>query len=307
MQIPRNPETEPVENRRPVTWRLRTRSVDTADHTLVMGVVNLTPDSFSDGGAFGAEPLDHDRAVARALELAASGADIVDIGGESTRPGAASVAAEEEATRVLPAIARVAAEGIVVSVDTSKPEVAAAALEAGAEIVNDVTALSDPALAKVCAEAGCGVVLMHMQGTPRTMQIEPAYDDVVGEVAAALGSAADVAIAAGVDPEAICIDPGLGFGKTAGHNLELLNSLGRVAALGYPVLVGPSRKGFLGVVLAAAGRSAEPARRDPATAAAVAMAISAGAAVVRVHDVVGGLQAARTADAIVRASVEVSP
>ncbi len=307
MQIPRNPETETVAEQRSVTWRLRSRSIDTADHTLVMGVVNLTPDSFSDGGAFGTESLDHDRAIAYALDLAATGADIVDIGGESTRPGAASVSAEEEARRVLPVIARVAAEDVVVSVDTSKPEVAAAALEAGAEIVNDVTALSDPGMASVCADGECGVVLMHMQGTPRTMQIDPMYDDVAAEVASALGSAADRAIAAGVDPAAICLDPGIGFGKTADHNLELLHSLGRIAALGHPVLVGPSRKGFLGVVLAAAGHPAGPSRRDPATAAAVAMAIAAGAAVVRVHDVVGGLQAARTADAIVRASVEVSP
>ena len=286
------------------TWRLRTTTLDSSDHTLIMGVVNVTPDSFSDGGAFheGAR-LVHERAIVHGLGLIAAGADVVDVGGESTRPGAEAVAEDLELERVLPVIGGLVGAGAVTSVDTSKPAVAAAALQAGAEIVNDVTSLASPGMAAVCAGSGCGVVLMHMQGTPQTMQARPSYADVVTEVASVLRRAADDAIAAGIPPDRICLDPGIGFGKTAAHSLALLRSLDRLVALGHPVLVGPSRKSFLGAVLEAAGHPASAELRDPATFAAVALAVAKGAAVVRVHDVVGALQAARTADAIVRSIV----
>lgn len=269
-----------------------------------MGVLNMTPDSFSDDGVLvaGAE-IDHQVGIERGLEMAVAGADIVDVGGESTRPGSEAVDVDEELARVIPVIEGLAAKGVVVSVDTSKHEVAAAALDVGAEIVNDVTALADPAMAELCATSGCGVILMHMQNSPRTMQEEPSYDDVVLDVAYQLRDAAAGATAAGVIPDRICLDPGIGFGKTWSHNLQLLRAVDRLALLGFPLLVGASRKGFLGRILEAAGHPAPPSDRDAATLATVALAIASGAAVVRVHDVVGGLQAARTADAIVRARI----
>ena len=266
-----------------------------------MGVVNVTPDSFSDGGRFASpDEVDHDGAVAAGLAMVAAGADIVDVGGETTRPGSHGVTADVEASRVLPVVEALADAGVTVSIDTSKAEVAQAALDAGAEIVNDVTALSDPAMAKACALSDCGVVLMHMQGTPRTMQHDPRYDDVVLDVSYALRDAAAAAVDAGVDRDRICLDPGIGFGKAWEDNLKLLNSLDRITGLGFPVLVGASRKSFLGRVLEAAGHPAVAEKRDPATLATVALAVASGVAVVRVHDVAGTLQAARTADAIVR-------
>ena len=188
----------------------------------------------------------------------------------------------------------------LVSVDTSKPEVAAACLDAGAEVVNDVTALGDPVMAGGVRRAGAGVVLMHMQGTPETMQIAPRYDDVVVEVERFLLARATAATDAGIDRSRICLDPGIGFGKRFADNLDLLAGLRRLAGHGFPVMVGASRKGFLGEIVADAGHPTEAARRDPATHATTALAVAAGAAVVRVHDVVGAIQAARTADAIVR-------
>ena len=269
-----------------------------------MGVINVTPDSFSDGGELvGGGEIDHDLAVSRGLALAAAGADIVDVGGESTRPGSESVPATVEAFRVLPVVERLVDEGVVVSIDTSKQEVAVAALDSGAEIINDVTALQDPAMAKLAATSGCGVVLMHMQGEPGTMQDAPSYDDVVLDVGYELRNAAAAAVDAGVEVGRICLDPGVGFGKTWSQNLELLRALDRITVLGYPVLVGASRKGFLGAILESAGHPAAAADRDPATMATVALAIASGAAVVRVHDVPGAFQAARTADAIVRARI----
>jgi dihydropteroate synthase len=263
-----------------------------------MGVVNVTPDSFSDGGAF-ASP---EAAIAHGMQLVDAGADIVDVGGESTRPRADSVDEAEERRRIMPVIAALVAEGAVVSVDTSKPGVAAAAVGAGAEIINDVRGLREPGMAEVCVESAAGVVIMHMQGTPRTMQDEPRYDDVVDDVHNELMMAASGATERGVDADRICLDPGIGFGKTSEHNLALLGNLEGLTQSRYPILVGPSRKRFLGDILERTGRPAAPQERDVATTAAVATSIGAGAFCVRVHDVALALDAACTADAIVRAS-----
>jgi dihydropteroate synthase len=269
------------------------RVLDTTAHTLVMGALNVTPDSFSGDGRY----ADPGSAVTRGLEMLEEGADLVDVGGESTRPGAEPVAAEEELRRVIPVVRGLAAAGAVVSVDTAKAEVAAAALRAGAAVVNDVTALGDPAMAGVVAAAGAGLVLLHMQGTPRTMQEDPRYEDVVAEVARFLAGRAAAAQAAGIDPARLCLDPGIGFGKGLEHNLALLRGIPELAALGYPVLVGASRKRFLAGILG----PIPPGERDAATSAAHVLAIAGGAAVIRVHNVVVGLQTARVADAIVRA------
>ena len=280
----------------PITWQLRTRTLDTEDHTLIMGILNVTPDSFSDGGMWETP----ETAVKRGRSLAESGADIVDVGGESNRPGAQPVEASLEIDRVAPVIEKLSGDGIVVSVDTSKPEVVVAAVGAGAEIVNDITGLADPEMIPLCATTGVGVVIMHMQGTPDNMQDSPRYDDVVAEVAEFLAERSQVAIEGGIGPAAVVVDPGIGFGKTATHNLRLLASLDEVG-LGRPMLVGTSRKAFLGSILDKAGRPSRPADRDVATAASVSLAISSGAAIVRVHDVGMALEASRTADAIVRA------
>lgn len=253
----------------------------------------MTPDSFSDGGRFESSAA----AIAHARTLLSDGADLVDVGGESTRPGAAAVTAAEEMERVLPVVTALASDGAVVSIDTSKAEVAAAALEAGALIVNDVTALGDPAMSEVVAAAGAGLVLMHMQGNPRTMQQDPHYDDVVADVAAELEATVAAAEAAGIGPRSICLDPGIGFGKTLAHNLDLLVAgVSELSALGHPVLVGASRKSFLAKILG----DIDPGDRDPATAAAHVLAIAAGAFAIRSHNVVVALQTARVADAIVR-------
>jgi dihydropteroate synthase len=279
-----------------VTWRVRDRVLSNGEHTLIMGVVNVTPDSFSDGGRF----LSADAAVAHGLGLIEAGADIVDVGGESTRPGSEPVPADVEIDRVVPVVRALAETGAPVSVDTSKAEVANAALRAGAAIVNDVTGGGDPELAGVVAQTGAGLVLMHMQGEPRTMQEDPHYDDVVAEVTEALVDAAARAERAGVAKESICIDPGIGFGKRLEHNLALLGAVVELAATGYPVLVGASRKSFLEHLL---GPLPMEEREAPAVAAHV-MAVAGGAAVLRVHDVVIGLRTARVADAIVRSQRE---
>jgi len=257
-----------------------------------MGVVNVTPDSFSDGGLY----ADGAAAIAHGRSLFAEGADLVDVGGESTRPGAGAVTADQELERVHPVIAELAAVGPV-SVDTSKAEVAAAAIAVGAEVINDVTSLSEPAMADVAAASGVGLVLMHMQGTPRTMQDDPQYTDVVEEVVSLLVDRARTAEDAGVQASKISIDPGIGFGKSVDHNLELLANLDRLVATGYAVTLGTSRKRFLGALT---GIQAA-ADRDAATAATVALGVAAGVGVVRVHNVAMGLQAARTASAIVNA------
>jgi dihydropteroate synthase len=288
----------------PITWRLRTRSLDTADHTLIMGIVNVTPDSFSDGGEFVGDSgvVDHDAAVAHGRRLVADGADLVDVGGESTRPGAEPADLDEELRRVVPIVRALAAEGVVVSIDTSKPEVAQAAIDAGAEIVNDVTGLRNPRMIEVCAATGAGVVIMHMQGEPRTMQNDPTYGDVVVEVRDHLLQRAGAAVAGGIAPARICLDPGIGFGKTSLHNLQLLEALDRLTGSGYPVVLGTSRKRFLGTVLRDAGVRSRPEERDVATAATSALAVTAGVAVLRVHDVRSTLEATRVADAIVRSA-----
>jgi len=279
----------------PITWNLRSRSLTNADHTLVMGVVNATPDSFSDGGRW-AEPR---AAIRRGFKLWDDGADLVDVGGESTRPGAQPVSPEEELARVVPVVEALASHGIVVSIDTSKVEVAAAAIAAGAEIVNDVTGLTDPEMVALCEETGVGVVIMHMQGDPRSMQTKPTYGNVVADVAEFLGDRTAMAIESGIEASRIVVDPGVGFGKTFEHNLALLGGI-RGLGNGQPVLVGTSRKGFLGTILERSGRPSETADRDTATAATVALAVASGAAVVRVHNAAYAVDAARTADAIVR-------
>jgi len=269
-----------------------------------MGVVNVTPDSFSDGGRF----VEAGDAVAQGLALVGAGADLLDVGGESTRPGADPVDEAEELRRVVPVVGGLADAGVPLSVDTTKAAVAAAALDAGATIVNDVSAgRLDPAMLPLVADRGAGVVLMHMRGEPRTMQDAPAYDDVVGDVGSFLGERLAAAHSAGIDPGACCADPGIGFGKTLEHNLVLLARLRElVAGLDAPVLVGTSRKRFLGAVLRdVAGEVGEPPpdRRDDATLATVVWALEQGARVVRVHDVrpaaraVALLGAMRDADA----------
>lgn len=275
-------------------WAVRDRTFSTSGRTLIMGVVNVTPDSFSDGGRFGST----DRAVEHGRQLYADGADLVDVGGESSRPGADPVAAKEEIRRVVPVISGLAEADVPVSVDTSKSEVAAAALEAGAVAVNDITAFSHPDMASLVAAAGCGAVLMHMQGTPRNMQDEPTYDDVVAEVRTYLLERAAAVEALGVARESICIDPGIGFGKAQHHNLLLLAHLDELVATGYPVLIGTSRKSFLGRIV----EEPDPTERDVATAATVAIAASRGAAIVRVHNVEMTRQAVLIADAIVRST-----
>ena len=250
---------------------------------LVMGVLNVTPDSFSDGGRY----ADLDAAVAHGLAMRAAGADIVDVGGESTRPGAERVDAEEETRRVVPAIRALAAGGVLVSVDTSRAAVAEAALNAGARIVNDVSGgLADPAMAKMIAAAGVPWVLMHWRGHSRDMQALARYDDVVRDVATELSRQVDAALAAGVEAGNIVLDPGLGFAKTAAHNWALLARLDELTALGFPVLVGASRKAFLGRLLAGPDGTPAPVdAREHATVATSVLAAVMGAWGVRVHEV----------------------
>lgn len=256
-----------------------------------MGVLNVTPDSFSDGGRFATV----DQAVAAGVRLSREGADLVDVGGESTRPGADAVAVEDELARVLPVVSGLVAHEVAVSIDTAKPAVARAALAAGALVVNDVTGLEDPQMTSLVADSGAGVVIMHMQGSPRTMQDDPRYDDVVGEIVGFLEDRASRAEAAGVARDRIAIDPGIGFGKTLTHNLELLRNLDRFVSTGYPVLLGTSRKRFLAQIL---GNDLPAPERDGATGATVALAIERGVAAVRVHNVALATQIARTTEAI---------
>ncbi len=266
-------------------------SLPLSRRTCVMGILNVTPDSFSDGGRF----ADSTTAIERALRLAADGADIIDIGGESTRPGAAAITAEEEKQRVLPVIEALAGRlTIPISVDTYKADIARAALDAGAALVNDVSGFSfDPAMADLVAERGVPVVLMHIKGTPRNMQKNPEYVSVMGEISDYLRTQADVALAAGITADKIIIDPGIGFGKTAEHNLEIIRRLRELTALGYPVLLGPSRKAFIGKIL-----GTEVDQRLEGTAAAVSAAVLNGAAIVRVHDVKEMGRVVKVADAI---------
>jgi dihydropteroate synthase len=264
------------------------------DAPVVMGVVNVTPDSFSDGGRY----LDPDAAVRHGQALMAEGAGILDVGGESTRPGAAPVSEQEELRRVLGVVEQLAA-GARVSIDTTKAAVASAAVRAGATLVNDVSAFRfDPDLAGVVADAGADCCLMHMLGEPRTMQDDPRYDDVVAEVKSFLEERLAFAVAEGVAEERVWLDPGIGFGKTPAHNLELLARLDEIVALGRPVVVGTSRKSFLGSL--AGGR--DPDRRLPGTIATNVMALERGAAVFRVHDVAPVVDALAVASATVAAT-----
>jgi len=269
-------------------WQVRGRSL--SDGPMLMGIVNVTPDSFSDGGHF----LTTERAVEHGRKLIEDGAVIVDVGGESTRPGADAVSEEEELRRVLPVVEALAGDGAVVSIDTSKAGVARAAIAAGAAIVNDVSASID--MAEVAAETGAGLVIMHMQGTPRTMQSNPDYDDVVAEVRDFLVGRAELAVDRGVDRSQIAIDPGIGFGKTLEHNLELLTHLEVFVKAGYPVLIGTSRKSFLGLLTG----ETMPERRDLATAATTALAVAAGVFVIRVHNVAVSRPVMQVAGAMVR-------
>jgi dihydropteroate synthase len=272
-------------------WRCGRHEFDLSERVLVMGIVNVTPDSFSDGGRF----VDPDAAVAQALRLAEEGASIVDLGGESTRPGAPAVGAEEEWRRLKPVFERLGREaGVCLSVDTSKSEVAERALHSGACVVNDVTALrGDARLVEVAAKLGAGVILMHMRGTPADMQADPRYDDAAQEIRCFLAERLAFARARGVAEERLAVDPGLGFGKTTDHNLELVARLDEIASLGRPVVVGASRKSFIGKVLDLPLEE----RLEGSLAAAVA-AVLAGARVIRTHDVRATLRAVRLAGAI---------
>ena len=269
----------------------RGKTLTLGGRTHVMGILNVTPDSFSDGGAY----LDVQRAVDHVHLMVAEGATLVDIGGESSRPGALPVSAAEELARVLPVIRAVADElDVVISIDTSKAEVARQALAAGAHIVNDITALrGDAEMVSVVAEMDAGLILMHMKGTPRTMQQAPAYEDVVRDVCASLRKRIQFAESEGVAGKRIIIDPGIGFGKTGEHNLELLKRLSEFRSLNRPLLIGTSRKSFIGNIL-----GLPVTERVEGTVATVCWAIMHGADIVRVHDVKANVRAARMTDAL---------
>jgi len=271
----------------------RQRVIGLAGRPLLLGIVNVTPDSFSDGGRY----FDSEAAVAHAVRLVEEGADMLDIGAESTRPGAAPVEAIEELRRLIPVVKAIAkAVAVPISVDTSKASVAKAAIDEGAVIVNDVTGLQgDPAMVDLIAQTGAGIVLMHMQGTPQTMQQAPEYQDVVEDVAAFLSARAQYAIGRGVAQSQIILDPGIGFGKVLVQNLDLLGQLSRFIQLGYPLLIGPSRKSFIGQLT---GQPVED--RAWGTAAAVAIAVEQGAHILRVHDVRAMRDVVEVAAAITR-------
>lgn len=277
-------------------WRTNRREFDLAQRGLIMGVVNVTPDSFSDGGHY----LDTQTAVDHAMHLTDEGADLLDIGGESTRPGAAPVSADEEMRRVLPVIKALAERtSAALSIDTSKAAVARAAIEAGAEIINDVTALcGDESMAEVAASTGAAVVLMHLRGTPQTMQIDPRYDNTTAEVAAHLYERLAAARTAGIREDRLAIDPGIGFGKSVDHNLQLIANLGEFAAPGRPVLLGVSRKSFL----ATAAGAPDLADREAPTIALTALGFHFGARIFRVHDVRPNVKALRLAESLLAVS-----
>jgi dihydropteroate synthase len=265
--------------------------LDLFRRTHIMGVLNVTPDSFSDGGRY----LDTDKAVKRALEIEKEGADIIDIGGESTRPGAIPLSPEEELSRVIPVIERLKSRlKIPISIDTYKASVAREAIQAGASIINDISGLRfDPDMASVASEYDVPVVIMHIKGTPRDMQVNPFYQDLIGEIIGYLQEGISIALKAGVDKDRIIIDPGIGFGKSFEHNLEIINRLDEFKSLGMPVLFGPSRKSFIGKILDLPADD-----RLEGTAAAVAIGIMKGANIVRVHDVSSMVRVARVAEAI---------
>ena len=275
-----------------MTWRIGSRTLDLTHRGLVMGIVNVTPDSFSDGGRF----ADPGRAVEHALAMVADGADILDIGGESTRPGAEPVGEAEELRRVLPVIRALRSQSqVLISIDTMKASVARAALDAGADIINDVTGLrGDAAMVRLAAERDCGLVAMHMIGDPQTMQTAPHYDDVVAEVRSYLNERLRRLTASGIAPERIALDPGFGFGKTLEHNLSLLRHLPQLAIGDRPLLIGVSRKSMIGKVL----HSTDMADRHWPTIALTAYAREHGARILRVHDVKPNAHALRMIEAI---------
>lgn len=276
-------------------WRTCGKTLDLTRQARVMGILNTTPDSFSDGGLHASQTaaLDHARRMIR------EGAEVIDIGGESTRPGAAAVPLAEELARTIPVVAALRAEWDGwISIDTTKAAVAGAALDAGADIVNDVSALRhDPEMPALCRRRGCGVVLMHMLGSPRTMQQAPSYPDVVAEVSGFFAERLATLTAAGFDPETLCLDPGIGFGKTLEHNLRLLGALETLAVGDRPLMLGISRKSFIGRVLG----TDDPAARDPATAVLTACARRQGVMLHRVHAVRPNLEAIRLAEAVLHA------
>jgi dihydropteroate synthase len=278
-------------------WRCRNEVLVLGRRTLVMGIVNVTPDSFSDGAMFAS--VDH--AVAHGARLIDEGADLLDVGGESTRPGSDPIEADEELLRVVPVIEGLvkARPGTPLSVDTRKPEVASAALEAGASVVNDIAGGRNSALLETVSRTGAGVVLMHMLGEPKTMQDDPRYDDVVAEVHEFLRERIEAAVFAGILEERICIDPGIGFGKTVDHNLALLGAVPALRLLGAAVMVGASRKGFIGTLTGVE----DPAARLEGSLAVAVLAAAHGADLVRVHDVEATVRALKVADAVVREPV----
>lgn len=269
-----------MNTRRIYNWQCRDATVPLGQRTRVMGIVNVTPDSFSDGGRY-SEP---DAAVDYALDMVAQGADIIDIGGESTRPGAEAVPATEEIRRTAPVIAKLREQSdVLISIDTMKAETAARALEAGANIINDVSALeADPEMVRVAVETGAGVVLMHMKGSPQTMQQRPHYENVLQEVGAYLSGRIEFAQKHGIARSQIVIDPGIGFGKRVEHNLELLKGLPQLAAYDAPLLVGASRKSFIGKIL----NRESPQKRLAGSLGAAAWSVMCGAHILRVHDVI---------------------
>jgi dihydropteroate synthase len=273
-------------------WQTRRRTLDLTRHGVLMGVLNVTPDSFSDGGQF----TDAESACDHALKMAAEGADIIDVGGESTRPGAQPVAQEDELARVVPVIERIRQRSdVLISIDTCKARVAAAAITAGADIINDVTALTaDAAMPDVARETGAGVVLMHMRGTPQTMQIDPRYGDVVAEVRDFLRQRFDAAVACGIDPMRMALDPGIGFGKTPAHNRQLLRHCAAFGIADRPVLIGVSRKSFLGLAV----KSQDPADRFWPGVALTSLCREMGARIFRVHDLRAHREALRMTEAI---------
>jgi dihydropteroate synthase len=273
-------------------WQCRDCTVVLGRRTVVMGILNVTPDSFSDGGRY----IDPSSAVDRALEMRDQGAEIIDVGGESTRPGADPVEAAEEIKRVVPVIEKLRAQSdVLISIDTMKAEAAARALDAGADIINDVSALqADPAMARIAAEGRAGVVLMHMKGSPQTMQDDPEYDDVLQEIGACLSDRIAFAEQHGIDRRSIVIDPGIGFGKTLDHNLEIMRELPSLSECGRPLLVGASRKSFIGKIL---GRD-RPEERRAGSLGAAAWAILGGAHILRVHDVIDTCDVCRLVDTL---------
>ena len=276
-------------------WRCGPHAIPMRERTLVMGIVNVTPDSFSDGGSYPSV----DDAVKHGIQMVSDGADLLDVGGESTRPGSDPTPAVEELARVVPVIQRLTHElpDTPVSVDTRKAEVARSALDAGATIVNDIAAGADPDMFEIVRQAHAGMVLMHMKGEPKTMQEDPTYYDVVAEVRGWLGERLEAAVAAGIDLDQLCIDPGLGFGKTLEHNLVILHDIDAFHHLEVPVIVGPSRKGFIGALTDTAVGD-----RLEGTAGVVAWCAARGVDIVRVHDVKEMVRVARVVDAITRAT-----